>query len=403
MRDRALAPGWTLFAAILLAIAAQLQAGFWIFNSDGALDEASNDALNRQLFVSMLAYAWIVPTMLYWREIKSQIRFSSEILLVLATLLSIAWSISPPETLREAIKLLLFYLFALAVRGRLDREIIQRVILCSSAIIVGVSLAVAVAFPNYGVSIGSNAGSWQGIFIHKNQFGMFCALSLIVGLCTLSERKSAKLSLLVIGLSLAGVLLSNSGNALVTVIVAIWICACSIFIRRRRRGADRALLWILFFAATIFLLFAASVAVDLIFDHLQKDRTLTGRTAIWPQAIAGFRESPLLGHGLSAFWKENSYYVNAGEAYIIPHAHNGYLDILLDLGLFGSVIFIAFATSKFRSGLKMASAGRNPSSLPFAVLIFVLVANFATSSLISPNYYFFLLVILHPNRRFAES
>ncbi len=73
-----------------------------------------------------------------------------------------------------------------------------------------------------------------------------------------------------------------------------------------------------------------------------RDATLTGRTAIWQQVWVSILKHPLLGYGFSAFWqgmKGESYNVILALRFVLFHAHNGFLEIWLELGAVGLLFF----------------------------------------------------------------
>jgi O-antigen ligase len=78
---------------------------------------------------------------------------------------------------------------------------------------------------------------------------------------------------------------------------------------------------------------------------LTGDPTLTGRTVIWQFALEKISEHPWLGYGFGSFWRVGTGVPSVDEApgFVakMPHAHNGYIDILLQIGVVGSVLFTA--------------------------------------------------------------
>ena len=73
-----------------------------------------------------------------------------------------------------------------------------------------------------------------------------------------------------------------------------------------------------------------------------KDATLTGRTDMWPYIIEMIAKQPWIGYGYNGFWSDwNSPGATVWYAakWTAPNAHNGVLDLLLQLGLLGLVVF----------------------------------------------------------------
>jgi O-antigen ligase len=80
-----------------------------------------------------------------------------------------------------------------------------------------------------------------------------------------------------------------------------------------------------------------------ILSSLNKDPTLTGRVPLWGLLMELAVKHGFLGYGLGAFWlmgNDDVQWVWAVAEWQSPEAHNGYIDILLQLGLPGLVLAI---------------------------------------------------------------
>ena len=75
---------------------------------------------------------------------------------------------------------------------------------------------------------------------------------------------------------------------------------------------------------------------------LGRDATLTGRSDIWREVWRAILKRPLLGYGFSAFWiglKGEAFNVITMLGFVVLHAHNGFLEIMLELGGTGLASF----------------------------------------------------------------
>jgi O-antigen ligase len=83
------------------------------------------------------------------------------------------------------------------------------------------------------------------------------------------------------------------------------------------------------------------ISVTPVADHLQSYQgasTLTGRTAIWAAGIAGFKQSPIWGHGYLA-----SYFSFEKSSELLKGAvnlHNGFLEVAYNNGIIGLGLMI---------------------------------------------------------------
>jgi exopolysaccharide production protein ExoQ len=77
---------------------------------------------------------------------------------------------------------------------------------------------------------------------------------------------------------------------------------------------------------------------------LGKDPTLTGRLLIWRAVLSPISKSPVLGFGYSAFWLgtrgESVNIVLATGYRNLANAENGVLQLWLELGIVGVLIFL---------------------------------------------------------------
>ncbi|MFA7744097.1 O-antigen ligase family protein [Salinicoccus roseus] len=71
-------------------------------------------------------------------------------------------------------------------------------------------------------------------------------------------------------------------------------------------------------------------------------RDLNGRIAIWKSGISALKENPIFGVGVGSFQEVNAMY---SQSEIEMSSHNSYLTILVENGIFGSLIFFAFLFS----------------------------------------------------------
>jgi exopolysaccharide production protein ExoQ len=132
-------------------------------------------------------------------------------------------------------------------------------------------------------------------------------------------------------------------------------------------------------------------------EALGKDPSLTGRTQIW-SLVLGFHTNPLIGMGFESFWLGPRLEEMRGALpnFPINEAHNGYLEVYLNLGWAG-ICFIALlivtAYKKVIFGIR-----RNPAkaSLFLGFLLCTLFYSFTEAAFrnMSPAWFFLLLVIM---------
>ncbi|MGC1296934.1 MAG: O-antigen ligase family protein [Alloacidobacterium sp.] len=141
------------------------------------------------------------------------------------------------------------------------------------------------------------------------------------------------------------------------------------------RPSSRAFLLFGSIVATAAAAVTAWMYFPLIAELLGRDATLTGRTAIWQQVWAAILKHPLLGYGFAAFWqgmKGESYNVIIALRFVLFHAHNGFLEIRLELGAAGLLFLLGYLRA-WRKMWPILCSGKMRSAL-WTTFVLLLVA-----------------------------
>jgi O-antigen ligase len=129
-----------------------------------------------------------------------------------------------------------------------------------------------------------------------------------------------------------------------------------------------------------------------------KDATFSARTIIWDIIKDHIRASPLLGTGYGAYWTgatpDSPSYVFVYRMYFYPtESHNGYLDIMNDLGILGLGVLLLFIVAYVRQALQLMKFDRAQASIYLALLYLQLVMNMSESDWISRSSTFAILML----------
>src|SRR5580698_57008 len=138
--------------------------------------------------------------------------------------------------------------------------------------------------------------------------------------------------------------------------------------------------------AVVHLLVASVVGISLcalflpqtgLVESLGRDATLTGRTAIW-NVVISLAGNPLLGCGFESFWLgQRLQKVWDMTERGIQEAHNGYLEVYLNLGWIGVTLLGVIIVTGYRNAVAALRRGRDEASgLLLAFLIVGVVYNF---------------------------
>jgi O-antigen ligase len=132
-----------------------------------------------------------------------------------------------------------------------------------------------------------------------------------------------------------------------------------------------------------------------VLEKIGRDQSLTGRTDIWKAALSRV-ENPLLGAGYESFWLGERL---AAIVRVIGggnQAHNGYIEIYLNLGWVGLALLGVLIVTGYRRIISGFRRGANVSLLSMAYFIVAIVYNFTEGSfkMMSPIWIAFLVAIM---------
>jgi len=318
-------------------------------------------------------------------------------LLGLLAVASAAWSLDPWLTLRRSIPFALAGLFGLylAVRFPPARQLaILRLAMIALAL---ATIAIVLFAPVIGLDHSpGHAADWQGVFTQKNACGRIMVLASAVILFGNAGSLIRPRRLLALALFLFVLIMSGSRAAwlIEAALILLWI-----FVALARRAGPRARL-ILAAAAPFAVIFAGAFLV-LAFPRLVfllgRDATLSGRTAIWVQVVHFLAQRPLLGYGYDAFWRGMqgpSFQVAAAVHFVVAHAHNGFLEIALELGAAGLALFVlSWLHAWFRLWPLWRRGPIERIAWPIAVLVLVALYDLDENTLLIYNGLFWILYV----------
>lgn len=347
-------------------------------------DYSEGSALTQVLLFSIYLVSVMLMTIHPPRQLMRAFRPALLWLLPLLAMLSVLWSDAPTISFRRAAALLGSSIFGLYLATRYPLRTLLRLLLAVSIIAISLSFLVAFALPAYAID---TVGDWQGVFGQKNQLGQFMALSAIVWLLYVVSVKRHRFLIGFGVLSVVLVVLSRSATAIVLLVTLV---AVMILIR----------LWRLHYSIALPILMVVTIAGGYLLvgvasnpggaTHLLgKDPGLTGRTQLWGLVWQMIRARSWFGYGYGGFWlgfQGPSAPVWRATGWNPPSAHNGFLDLLLDLGIVGLLIFVPVIVVALRNAFALARRGRMmDSAFPLLFLIFFLISNITESFLVAYN------------------
>lgn len=306
--------------------------------------------------------------------------------------LSLVWAIEPAVGLRRLVltSLVLWSTFALVRKLDLERS----VLLVRGALVITLvaNFVVALTDPALGIHpVNPNgldsdlSGDWRGIMIQKNYAGLTCAMTILL-FAFHAERVHLALRIGVIAASAVFLYLSDSQTSQIMVVASLVVGGLFTWLAQtkgREKLAPAGIAWVLL--AIPALLFV-SMAIDNspYLEMLTDPAGFTGRTQIWTALIRFYADYPLFGAGYGSFWDLGAtgpiFQYAKGWVTEISQGHNGYLDLLVQIGLPGTLL-VLFATLVWPTQRLLRGGDHPIRPLAAAAFIFCLGHNLTESML----------------------
>ena len=366
----------------------------------------SGSVISRLLWLGLLALSVAV---ICWRASLAWLllRLLNPYLLLFAGLavLSIAWSIDPSLSARRLVRIgtimLVCIAFVLAAWHVRRYQNVVRPIL--TVILVG-SIGFGLAYPSLAIhqqSAPELAGAWRGLANHKNGLGGLASIALILWFHAGLTRE-VRLAPALAGSAVAATCLVLSRSS-TTVAASAFVMFFLLVSLGSPRGLRRYMPQLVALLVATVLVYALAIldlvpGLSLLLTPItaltDKDATFTGRTEIWSILAEHVRQRPLLGSGYGAYWTggavpgtESFEFIHRMANFYPGSAHNGYLEVVNDLGWVGLACLLGYLLRHVRQSLQLLGTDRHQGTLYLALFFQQAVTN------ISETHWFSVLSI----------
>jgi O-antigen ligase len=367
--------------------------GVW-FPSQGA-DPDSGSPLDRNFLLGLMVVSFILLTIRRFDWSKAIRENASLILLIGYMFVSVFWSDIPFTSFKRWSRELAVVLMAFLVLSEQDPcEATKSIFRRTAYILIPFSVLLIKYYPEYGIEFNRWSGErmWIGVTTQKNGLGRLCIICVIFLVWSLARRwrgdyvpigkyqTFADVFILILAFYLltGGLEYAYSATGITTLatglailIVLSWMKKNEIYLGASTLMAIAALV-IVFGVVTLFL---GGTTVGTFTSTLGRDETLTGRTEIWADLLPIAMQRPIGGSGFGGFWTYST-----REIHTISEGHNGYLDILLDLGFVGLLLFSIFIFSCCKKAQKVLTYDHDWGSLCICFLLMALLFNITEST-----------------------
>jgi exopolysaccharide production protein ExoQ len=323
---------------------------------------------------------------------------------VLLALLSTFWSMGGTVTLFRALELLLATLAASYLGVRYLPEQLMEFVFWFGVVLLILCIAIVYSAPATGVMDWQPYnGAWRGIYWNRNHLASITALLnaifLLRCIMALTNRNSKGLLdgfFYLLSLVVLYYAKSATGFILAAALHLFIFCAW-LWLRISDKLQKKHYLAIAGVSITGLVLVLANL--DFVFGLFNRSTSLTGRVPLW-QAILNnaVLPHPWLGNGFGAAWSFESFRVmimeNAGWTAQPLIADNGYLDILLHLGVSGLGIFlVVFFTLLVRSVRYGIGQKTLNGFFPLLIAVYALIANVSFSMFAETEVFVWMLIV----------
>jgi O-antigen ligase len=315
---------------------------------------------------------------------------------MLLAVLSVLWSADSASTGARLVSAMSTIIVCLAFcLAGWHRQRFQNVVRPVLTLVLAASLAYIVLEPDYALDF--DGAGYHGISSQKNPFGELCALGTLLWMHGLiSGEKKAYQAIAGALLGWICLFLSKSSTSFLATAFASWLM---MMVLRTSPAIRRYTPYLVVSFAALVIAYAlavlqlvpglATLLLGPITAITGKDMTFTNRAMIWDIIKEHAQLHPLLGTGYGAYWTSadpsSPSYVFLIRMYFWPsEAHNGYLDVVNDLGFVGLICLIGFLGVYIRQSLQLFKIDRAQGTLYLALFFQQAMTNLSESCWFSP-------------------
>ncbi|HEY1648205.1 MAG TPA: O-antigen ligase family protein [Terracidiphilus sp.] len=396
---------------IYLWILGSRPVSFWLGAAPPSPGEAAPDSPIDAVFFGILLIVGLCVLVRRGQRVRNFLRANGPILIYfLYCLLSVLWSDYPGVACKRWIKAIGDLVMILIVlTDKQPVAALSRLFSRTGFILLPLSALAIKYYPYFGRQYDPWTGRqmFNGLALNKNMLGVITYLLLlgaiwrVLGLLRSGEPRRhrgkkllAQATLLTVGIYLLSV--SNSVTSTVSFAVGTGLLLATNlrFIRRHTAAVHALVLLLVVGFSSIMLLGNSASAVR----ALGRAPTMSGRTDIWA-ALIPMASNPLVGAGFESFWLNRSVVERLADATGGQHlneAHDGYLEVYLELGWVGVALIAFILIDGYRRSV--AAFRRDPGwgGLLVAYVVSAIIYNVSEAGfrMMDPLWIFLLLAVV---------
>lgn len=322
------------------------------------------------------------------------------LLLLAYIFISISWSEIPLVSAKRAVQLIGIVFISLSIvrhgteTGIAGRFAWPAIIFLGLGALATITLPILAFDPN---------GNFKGITFTKNNWGQFSILAALVFMLHALSRIKPLLNWLLFTLASISLIATFSGTSIAVYMSIMFIWFSWFFIQRYGTLARATLLTLSMLAALgvfgYFVLEGQLHITQILGSSLAsagKDVTLTGRTELWRMMGYEIDRHPWFGAGYGGFWlglEGPSVTIVNYFSWKPGQAHNGYIDVINQLGYVGFAIFLIFIVSHLKNIATLYKNKQETSAMfHLMVLLILLLLNITETSFIRTTHIWWIML-----------
>ena len=294
---------------------------------------------------------------------------------------SIVWAFKPAISFTRfgAEIMVLISIIVPAMLGARTADMMRPVFLCFALGSILNAVLILGGYSHESVSDTLKIG-YPGYFVFKGILGEFAAFAFLLSLYEIvrSGRRRA-LGVIIAVISIYLVLLSESKGSFGCAVLAAIMATLVLSVCKKKRVSPAIVLLPLPICYFVLSKIVGNL-IGRISWYIYGNYDLSGRAFIWYFVDSEIAKKPLLGWGYRSFWlvgPDAPPLTDAGGwISVMPSAHNGYLDTILDTGYIGLVLFLVFIFATFHAIGRVADRDPARAWLLLSIALFIALVNF---------------------------
>jgi O-antigen ligase len=384
-----------------------------VAEGSGLKDRGAGNTLFQIVVLLAYGYFWFIMLRASSsRLLQILLRNWPLIILVLLCFFSFFWSVQPVVSVRRAFALVMTTGLAAYIGLRMPQ---QKMIWIFGLACLGICIAGVMAVPFHGIGLDtteSHLGDLQGLTGQKNSMGRYCALGVFIFTYLvyfrLGPRRFCIGAAVFCGFCLLASASMTALGCTIVATVALPVLDMVIMPTYRRVRLTPGVKGMIIFSALLLAAIILLWGIPTILGLMGRTDTLSGRARVWDYAIPIGEKRPLLGAGYRTFWIDEltgdflvltPHYRTKGapnENLIMNNGHSGYLDLWLELGWIGVILFAIFTVSfvvRVSGFLRTNIPDRRPLVFGGALLLFYLIYSYTEKVTLQQSELFWLMLM----------